>query len=68
MSTQVRFTVYYYAPIHVGNVIKLSAPSGSTFASVYMQEEDGDVNMLFVYLNNAEVIGSFAWIKVHAEK
>ena len=55
LSPNARFSVYYYDLNHVGNTIHLTAPSGSTFASVSMQEEDGDVNMIFVNLANAEV-------------
>ncbi|XP_068219578.1 calcium-activated chloride channel regulator 1-like isoform X2 [Palaemon carinicauda] len=49
-----RFAIYYYDLNHVGNTIQLTSPSGATFASVNMQEEDGDVNMIFVNLHNAE--------------
>ncbi|XP_066980825.1 calcium-activated chloride channel regulator 1-like isoform X2 [Macrobrachium rosenbergii] len=49
-----RFAIYYYDLNHVGNTIHLTSPSGATFASVNMQEEDGDVNMIFVNLHNAE--------------
>jgi len=55
LATHARFAVYYYDLNHVGNAIHLTAPSGTTFASVNMQEEDGDVNMIFVNLHNAEV-------------
>ena len=55
LGANARFSVYYYDLAHVGNTIVLTAPSGSTFASVSMQEEDGDVNMIFVNLANAEV-------------
>lgn len=55
LASNAKFSVYYYDLNHVGNTIHLTAPSGSTFASVSMQEEDGDVNMIFVNLHNAEV-------------
>lgn len=55
LAAHARFAVYYYDLNHVGNAIHLTAPSGTTFASVNMQEEDGDVNMIFVNLHNAEV-------------
>lgn len=56
LAPHVRFAVYYYDLTHVGNSILLTAPSGTTFASVNMQEEeDEDVNMIFVNLHNAEV-------------
>ncbi|XP_047737114.1 uncharacterized protein LOC125178112 [Hyalella azteca] len=54
LAAHARFAVYYYDLNHVGNAIHLTAPSGTTFASVNMQEEDGDVNMIFVNLHNAE--------------
>ncbi|XP_076069642.1 uncharacterized protein LOC143041535 [Oratosquilla oratoria] len=54
LSSHARFAVYYYDLNHVGNAIHLTAPSGATFTSVNMQEEDGDVNMIFVNLNQAE--------------
>ena len=55
LAASARFAVYYYDLNHVGNTIHLTSPSGATFASVNMQEEDGDVNMIFVTLHNAEV-------------
>ena len=55
LAANARFAVYYYDLNHVGNTIHLTSPSGATFASVNMQEEDGDVNMIFVNLHNAEV-------------
>lgn len=55
LAAHARFAVYYYDLNHVGNTIHLTAPSGATFASVNMQEEDGDVNMISVNLHNAEV-------------
>ncbi|XP_063867475.1 calcium-activated chloride channel regulator 2-like [Scylla paramamosain] len=54
LAANARFAVYYYDLNHVGNTIHLTSPSGATFASVNMQEEDGDVNMIFVNLHNAE--------------
>ncbi|XP_068219573.1 calcium-activated chloride channel regulator 2-like [Palaemon carinicauda] len=54
VAAHARFAIYYYDLNHVGNTIHLTAPSGATFASVNMQEEDGDVNMISVNLNNAE--------------
>ncbi|XP_042882464.1 uncharacterized protein LOC122259639 [Penaeus japonicus] len=54
LAAHARFAVYYYDLNHVGNTIHLTAPSGATFASVNMQEEDGDVNMISVNLHNAE--------------
>ncbi|XP_071532883.1 calcium-activated chloride channel regulator 1-like isoform X2 [Panulirus ornatus] len=54
LAANARFAVYYYDLNHVGNTIHLTAPSGATFASVNMQEEDGDVNMISVNLHNAE--------------
>ena len=55
LAAHARFAVYYYDLNHVGNSIHLTSPSGRTFASGNMQEEDGDVNMIFVNLHNAEV-------------
>lgn len=54
LGPNVRFSVYYYDLNHVGNAIQLTTPSGVTV--IPLQEEDGDVNMIFVYLENAEVI------------
>ncbi|RXG73685.1 Calcium-activated chloride channel regulator 2 [Armadillidium vulgare] len=52
LGPNARFSVYYYDLNHVGNAIQLTAPSGNTL--VPLQEEDGDVNMIFVYLEKAE--------------
>lgn len=53
LGPNARFSVYYYDLNHVGNAIQLTTPSGATL--VPLQEEDGDVNMIFVYLEKAEV-------------
>lgn len=58
LGPNARFSVYYYDLNHVGNAIQLTTPSGETL--VPLQEEDSDVNMIFVNLENAEV--SFALI------
>lgn len=55
LGQNARFSVYYYDLNHVGNAIQLTAPSGQMIASVNVQEEDGDVNMIFVNLEKAEV-------------
>lgn len=55
LGPNARFSVYYYDLNHVGNAIQLTAPSGHMIASVNVQEEDGDVNMIFVNLEKAEV-------------
>ncbi|KAB7508142.1 Calcium-activated chloride channel regulator 2 [Armadillidium nasatum] len=52
LGPNARFSVYYYDLNHVGNAIQLTTPSGNTM--VPLQEEDGDVNMIFVYLEKAE--------------
>ena len=54
LGPDVRFSVYYYALDHIGNNIDLKSPSGVTIKP--SQEEDGDVNMLFVKIEKAEVI------------
>ncbi|ROT86008.1 hypothetical protein C7M84_022878 [Penaeus vannamei] len=54
LGQDARFSVYYYDLNHVGNAIQLTAPSGQMIASVNVQEEDGDVNMIFVNLEKAE--------------
>ncbi|MPC92472.1 Calcium-activated chloride channel regulator 4 [Portunus trituberculatus] len=54
LGPDARFSVYYYDLNHVGNIIQLTAPSGHMIASVNVQEEDGDVNMIFVNLEKAE--------------
>ncbi|CAL4095473.1 unnamed protein product, partial [Meganyctiphanes norvegica] len=54
LAEDARFSIYYYDLNHVGNSIELKTPSGQTLASVNMQEEDGDVNMIFVNLEKAE--------------
>lgn len=53
LGPNARFSVYYYDLNHVGNSIQLTKPSGQTLVAA--QEEDGDVNMIFVSLENAEV-------------
>uniref|UniRef100_A0A0N7ZCF7 VWFA domain-containing protein n=1 Tax=Scylla olivacea TaxID=85551 RepID=A0A0N7ZCF7_SCYOL len=55
LGSDARFSVYYYDLNHVGNAIHLTAPSGHMIASVNVQEEDGDVNMIFINLGKAEV-------------
>lgn len=55
LGPDARFSVYYYDLNHVGNAIHLTAPSGHKIASVNVQEEDGDVNMIFINLEKAEV-------------
>ncbi|KAF2352326.1 Calcium-activated chloride channel N-terminal [Trinorchestia longiramus] len=52
LGPNARFSVYYYDLNHVGNAIQLTSPSGETL--VPLQEEDGDVNMIFVNLEKAE--------------
>nr|XP_045589593.1 calcium-activated chloride channel regulator 4-like [Procambarus clarkii] len=54
LGPSARFSVYYYDLNHVGNAIQLAAPSGHMIASVNVQEEDGDVNMIFINLEKAE--------------
>ncbi|XP_076032311.1 LOW QUALITY PROTEIN: calcium-activated chloride channel regulator 4-like [Oratosquilla oratoria] len=54
LAPNVRFSIYYYDLNHVGNTIQLTAPSGTVMASVNMQEEDGDANVIFVNIPNAE--------------
>lgn len=54
LGPNARFSVYYYDLNHVGNAIQLTAPNGDKIASVNVQEEDGDVNMIFVSLEKAE--------------
>nr|XP_045590148.1 calcium-activated chloride channel regulator 1-like [Procambarus clarkii] len=54
LGSNARFSIYYYDLNHVGNTVQLTAPSGETFASVNMQEEDGDANVIFVNIPNAE--------------
>ncbi|KAK8744770.1 hypothetical protein OTU49_000604, partial [Cherax quadricarinatus] len=54
LGPNARFSVYYYDLNHVGNAIQLTAPSGQLIASVNVQEEDGDVNMIFIILEKAE--------------
>ena len=53
LGPNARFSIYYYDLNHVGNAIQLTTPSGETL--VPLQEEDGDVNMIFINLENAEV-------------
>lgn len=54
LGPDVRFSVYYYDLNHVGNAIQLTTPSGQVMASVNMQEEDGDANVIFVNIPRAE--------------
>lgn len=55
LSPNARFSIYYYDLNHVGNAIDLRAPSGHMISAVNVQEEDGDVNMIFINLEMAEV-------------
>ena len=50
-----RFAVYYYELAHVGNALTLTSPSGASFSAGNRQEEDQDVNMIFVTLKSPEV-------------
>ncbi|XP_064104872.1 calcium-activated chloride channel regulator 1-like [Macrobrachium nipponense] len=54
LGPKARFSIYYYDLNHVGNTVQLTAPSGHTIASVNMQEEDGDANVIFVNIPKAE--------------
>lgn len=54
LGPDARFSVYYYDLNHVGNAIQLTTPSGQVMASVNMQEEDGDANVIFVNIPRAE--------------
>ncbi|XP_047468982.1 calcium-activated chloride channel regulator 1-like [Penaeus chinensis] len=54
LGPSARFSIYYYDLNHVGNTVKLTTPSGQTIASVNMQEEDGDANVIFVNIPKAE--------------
>ncbi|RXG72243.1 Calcium-activated chloride channel regulator 4 [Armadillidium vulgare] len=54
LGPSARFSVYYYDLNHVGNTIQLTTPSGSIMASVNIQEEDGDANVIFVNIPKAE--------------
>lgn len=54
LGPDARFSIYYYDLNHVGNTVQLTAPSGETIAPVNMQEEDGDANVIFVNIPDAE--------------
>ncbi|CAL4162029.1 unnamed protein product [Meganyctiphanes norvegica] len=54
LSKATRFSVFYYDLNHVGNTIQLTTPSGKVMASINMQEEDGDANVIFVTIPSAE--------------
>ncbi|XP_066987727.1 calcium-activated chloride channel regulator 1-like isoform X1 [Macrobrachium rosenbergii] len=54
LGPNARFSVYYYDLNHVGNTIQLTSPSGEVIASGNVQEEDLNVNMIFVNLEKAE--------------
>ena len=53
VADDVMFSLYYYDLDHVGNVFKLTTPSGKVVRSGH--DEHGDVNMIFVNLHDAEV-------------
>ena len=54
LGPDARFSVYYYDLNHVGNVIKLKNPAGQVIESINMQEEDGDSNVIFVNIPQAD--------------
>ncbi|KAK8732368.1 hypothetical protein OTU49_007056 [Cherax quadricarinatus] len=54
LGPNARFSIYYYDLNHVGNTVQLTAPSGETIISGNMQEEDGDANVIFINIPNAE--------------
>ena len=53
LGSAARFSIFFYDLNHVGNTVKLKTPSGHTLFPE--QEEDNDVNMLYVNIENAEV-------------
>ncbi|XP_066984278.1 calcium-activated chloride channel regulator 1-like [Macrobrachium rosenbergii] len=53
LGGQVRFALTYYDLGHVGNMINLIDPKGRGLETLNLQEEDGDVNMIFVTVQDA---------------
>ncbi|XP_069992255.1 calcium-activated chloride channel regulator 1 [Penaeus vannamei] len=53
LGGEVKFTLIYYDLGHVGNMINLIDPHGMVKETLNLQEEDGDVNMIFVTITNA---------------
>ncbi|XP_042227320.1 calcium-activated chloride channel regulator 1-like, partial [Homarus americanus] len=53
LGGEVRFALTYYALGHVGNMVNLINPHGLMLETLHIQEEDGDVNSIFVTVRNA---------------
>ncbi|XP_018014352.2 calcium-activated chloride channel regulator 1 [Hyalella azteca] len=53
LGGEMRFSITYYDLGHVGNMIVLIDPLGQNVDTLNLQEEDGDVNMIFVTVKNA---------------
>ncbi|KAF2362984.1 von Willebrand factor type A [Trinorchestia longiramus] len=53
LGGEMRFSITYYDLGHVGNMIVLIDPRGQNVDTLNLQEEDGDVNMIFVTVKNA---------------
>ncbi|CAL4183763.1 unnamed protein product, partial [Meganyctiphanes norvegica] len=55
LGGEVRFSLTYYDLGHVGNMINLIDPQGNVLDTLNTQEEDGDVNMIFVTVRDVMV-------------
>lgn len=70
LGGEVRFALTYYDLGHVGNMVNLIDPKGRVVETMHIQEEDGDVNTIFITLRDAMVstkdIGR-EWLEKKAE-
>ncbi|XP_045617959.1 calcium-activated chloride channel regulator 1 [Procambarus clarkii] len=53
LGGEVKFAVTYYDLGHVGNNVNLFNPHGKKLETLHIQEEDGDVNTIFITVRNA---------------
>ncbi|XP_053629799.2 calcium-activated chloride channel regulator 1 [Cherax quadricarinatus] len=53
LGGEVKFALTYYDLNHVGNTVNLINPHGRIMETLHMQEEDGDVNTIFITVTNA---------------
>lgn len=55
LGGEIRFALTYYALGHVGNMVNLIDPNNRVLETLHLQEEDGDVNTIFITVTNAMV-------------
>ncbi|KAK3856626.1 hypothetical protein Pcinc_037065 [Petrolisthes cinctipes] len=53
LGGEVKFALTYYDLGHVGNMVNLIDPNNRVLETIHLQEEDGDVNTIFITVTNA---------------